>query len=189
MRSDCNVALDAAGARLDINSATPEMLERLFIATGRSDARQLALDVVAMRDSAPVPDVRALGRLPANVNWSDYDSLLSVEPGRIALSSAPATVLQTIPGFSAGVANVVVAERALHGPLADLADVLGLVSRTSVVELEKHFQEAATVAAADPDAWLVRSTSHSGAPPVSVVVEWRIVRQANHALIVRSIVR
>jgi hypothetical protein len=186
----CEITLEPAGSTLDLNSATAEMLERLFVATQRvDDPRQFALDVVAARDSAPFADARALWALRSTVDGSGYDSLLSVEPGRIALSSAPSIVLQAIPGFTPEIADAVVAYRSSHGPLTDLNDVFALVSHESAAELEDHFQDAARVATADPDAWLLRSTAHDGVPAVNAVVEWRMVRQTDRVAIVRSMVR
>jgi hypothetical protein len=186
----CHIALEAAGTRLDINSASPEMLERLFVATRQfEDPRQLAADIVAGRVSVPFAELRAVERVRPLADWSGCDSLLSVEPGRIVLSSAPSIVLQAIPGFTAEIADAVVAHRSSDGPPAELTDIFGLVSRESGAELEERFQDAARVATADPDAWLLRSAARSGVPAISVVVEWRLVRQTDRVVIVRSTVR
>jgi len=185
----CAVVLTAAGARLDVNSATAEMLERFFGAVGRGDARALSLDVVAMRERQRVPDVRALRRIADDVDWAVWDSLLSVEPGRIALSQAPVQVLQAIPGLTSEIANALVAHRVSVGPVSDLNEVFGLVSKTSGRELEERYQEASRVATADPDAWLLRSTARSGNPAISATVEWRITRQDSRVVVVRSVIR
>lgn len=187
--TECRVTLEAAGARLDINSATPEMLESVLAATGRVDAPELAGEIVALREQAPIPDVHALRRIDNSVDWGAYDSLLSVEPGRIPLSAAPAIVLEAIPGFSPEIASAVVAHRASHGPVSDLSEVLSLVSRGLGRELEERFQEASRVAVADPDAWLLRSVAQSGNPPISAVVSWRLTRQGRRVIIARTIVR
>jgi hypothetical protein len=184
--SDCDITLEAAGARLDVNSASIEMLERLFAATGRTDGRRLALAIGAARETAPIADVHALRGVDATVDWTTYDSLLSVEPGRIAIVAAPATVLEAIPGFSPELANAVVARREAGELPADVNDVLSLVSRGSARELEDRFLEASRVAVADPDAWLLRSVAHSGNPRIIALVEWRIIREAGHVVVVRS---
>ena len=186
----CDITLEAAGTRLDVNAATPEMLERLFVAMQQSvDARQLSVDIVAARDSAPLSDVGALRRLRPDINWLPYDSLLSVEPGRIALSAASSTVLQAIPGITPEIADAIVGHRANHPPLNDLKDVLALVPRGSAAELEDRFQDVAHVATTDPDAWLLRSTARSGTRAVSAVVEWRMIRQNDRVAVVRSTIR
>jgi len=186
--STCDVKLEAAGARLDVNSATVEMLERFFTAAGRSDARQLALDIVAAREVTPIPDVRAFDAILGPDAFA-FDSLLSVDAGRVALNAAPSIVLRAIPGFTEEIADAVVAHREWRGPISDLTSVLALVSKTSARELEEHFQEAARVAVADPDAWLLRSSARSGVPPIPAVVEWRLSRQAQHVTIVQSVIR
>ena len=180
--------LEAAGARLDVNSATIEMLERHFAAAGRYDAHQLALDINTTRAETPIPDILALRSIPGP-DASAFDSLLSVEPGRVALNAAPSIVLQAIPGFTAEIADALVAHREWRGPISDLSSVLGLISKTSARELEEHFQEASRVAVADPDAWLLRSSARTGVPPISAVVEWRLSRQARHVTIVQSMMR
>jgi hypothetical protein len=186
---DCVVTLEAAGTTLDVNSATPEMLERLFDAMGRVDGREIALQIAAARDSAAVADIRELDVLLPHVDWTDYDSLLGVEPGRVAISRAPQPALRAIPGFDEEIAAAVVAARESRGPLADLTDVLALVSRHSARELEERFQDAARAATADPDAWILRSTASNGNPPIRAMLEWRIIREGDHAAIVRSTLR
>ena len=120
---------------------------------------------------------------------SPYDSLLTVEPGRISLSAASSTVLQAIPGITPEIGDAIVAHRVNHPPLDDLKDVFALVPRGSAAELEDRFQDAAHVATVDPDAWLLRSTARSGMPAVSAVVEWRMIRQNDRVAVVRSTIR
>jgi hypothetical protein len=187
--ASCTVSAEAAGAKLDVNWATVEMLERFFAATGRPDAHQIAADIAELRERAPIPDVRALRRVFPTADWAAYDSLLSVEPGRVALSAAGQQVLEAIPGFSPEIASSVIARRTSHDPLSGLDEVLTLVSTASARQLEERFQEASAVAVADPDAWILRSTARSGNPPIASTVEWRIVRQANRVVVARSVVR
>jgi DNA uptake protein ComE-like DNA-binding protein len=186
----CTVTLEAAGAKLDVNGASVEQLERFFAAVQLpEDVPQLAADVAAARDSTPFADVKDLRRARSTVAWSDYDSLLSVEPGRVALSAAPSVVLQSIPGFTPEIAGAVVTNRVSHGPVSELNEVAGLVSRASATELEERFQDAVRVATANPDAWILRSVAYSGVPRIGATVEWRMTRQGNHVLIVRSSVQ
>ncbi|HEY4303837.1 MAG TPA: hypothetical protein VGM82_05190 [Gemmatimonadaceae bacterium] len=185
----CVIDIEAAGTKLDVNAATPEMLERLFAAQGVMDARLVAAAFVSARASTPIADLRALSQnkpMPTDIS---YDSILSTEPARIALSSASAVVLRAIPGFTLEVAEAVVAHRANHAPLADLNEVIGLVSRESARELEDRFQDLARVATVDPDAWILRSTAVSGVPAIVVVVEWRLVRQNDRVVVFGSRVR
>jgi DNA uptake protein ComE-like DNA-binding protein len=184
--SPCVVTLEAAGAKLDVNTASVDALARLFDATGRLDATRLAAEIAASRESAPFADLGELHRALPTVGWSDVDSLVSVEPGRIAIGAAPVAVLRSIPGFTPELATAVVNDRDAHGPLADLSELFTLTSHASAEQLEEHFQEVLQVAAVDPDAWILRASAMSGMPAMPAFVDWRLVRQGDGVAIVWS---
>lgn len=208
--SDCTIALEAAGTRLDVNAATEEMLQRLFAGLGNAGAADLAAALEDWRDSDDVPhpagaerdwyaaarrelprngplaDIRELVRVRGFENLPPFEAVLTAEPGRVSLATAPASVLIAVPGFTAETADRIVAMQDAATPVTDVASLLGLVSRASADSTLAHFPEIARVTTPDPDAWILTVRTSVGVPPVSVMLSRRILRAGKHAAVVSS---
>lgn len=174
----CDVALEAAGTRLDVNGASRVSLERAFSnmpEASRFD--QLADRIVAIRDSVPFVDLRQLIPLAApelsDAAITEIDRLLSIERGRVSLATASAEVLATVPGFSDEAARVLTEYRRENGPIGDLTDVLPLLSPTDRAELVESFPDARRATTSEPDAWIVVSKRVIGQRSVPVELHWR----------------
>lgn len=182
----CNVALEAAGTRMDANAATLEMFERLLAAAGRDDAHAVAEAIIAARDMQPFADVRDLARAHGFGDTAPYDSLVGVEPGHIALAAAPVTVLLAIPGFTRETAEAVVAQRDAGTPVTDLTAVLSVVSEASASELINRFPDAVNATSADPDAWIIHARAGSGRPASIAELAWRVARTTHGVVVMRA---
>lgn len=206
----CSVDIEAAGTRLDVNAATPEMLENVFTALGAADARSLTDAIVDWRDSndvaqplgaerdwyaaagrdvprnGPLADLRELARVRGFENPGAFDAVLTTEPGRVSLATAPVNVLLAVPGFTRETADEIVALERAGTPVADVTSVLGRVSQSSADSLRARFADIARVTTADPDAWVLTVRATVGPPPVTVTLVRRFVRDGKRAVIMDS---
>jgi len=197
----CSASLEAAGTRLDVNSASPEMLESLFATLGYGDsARAMSSALADWRDSddvalaegaetewyaarhrhlprnGPIADLRELRRVRGFENANGLDSVLSVDPGRISLATASVPVLAGVPGIAREVAELLVTRRDAGLPVRDILAVLPDVSSPSALAIETHYAELARLTTADPDAWILRARGWAGEPRNLATIEWRLVR-------------
>jgi general secretion pathway protein K len=207
----CDVALEAAGTRLNVNEASDEMIVNLLDAIGlEADAPQLvdALDDWIDPDdetrpmgaergwyeaagrivprNGPLADVREMVRIRAFEAIGGLDSVFATEPGRVSLPTAPVSVLMAVPGITRETAEQIVELQRLGTPLGDLREVLGSVSRASAAALESRYADAARATTPDPDAWVVRVRVAHGTPPVAVKLEWRLIRTGRRCLVVAT---
>jgi type II secretory pathway component PulK len=207
----CSTSLEAAGTRLDMNGASEEMLQSLFVALRhRADAAALAAALADWRDSddvarpegaerdwyaaqhrelprnAPLADVRELTRVRGFENALTFEPFLSAEPGRISLATASAPVLLAVPGFTPGTAEQIVSLQNAGTPVADVMSLLGRVSRSSADSILAHFPEIVRVTTADPDAWVLTVRATLGIPPVTVSLARRLLRAGKRAVVVSS---
>jgi type II secretory pathway component PulK len=207
----CEITVRAAGTTIDANTADAETLHRLFQAMGAApetadslrdallDWRDLDHDPrpagaegdayaragrVPPRDG-PLADPAELRRVRGFERFPGVDSLLGVEAGRIPLGQAPLQVLAALPGFTPqAVARV--AELRLRGEPVPEAMVLGgSLADAPRAELVRRAQELAMLTTSVPDAWSVTSRARLGTPPVTAVIEVRLVRAGDRAAVVR----
>ena len=204
----CDLSLDAAGTRLDVNAASQEMITNLLIATGAGDraaemsdaladwrdADDDALPLGAERgwyDSAgrllprngAIADLGELRRVRGFEDLAGLDSVLSTVPGRVSLATAPVTVLMAIPGITRETAEQIVAMQDAGTPLNNLLSVTGMVSQASISALAARYPDAVRATTPDPDAWLIRVRAARGLPTVSVRLEWRVIRSGRRCLV------
>jgi general secretion pathway protein K len=209
--ASCDVSLDAAGTRLDVNEASEEMIVNLLDAIGvDSDAPQLldALeDWIDPDDDArpmgaergwyeaagrivprngPLADLRELRRIRGFDAIRGLDSVFATEPGRISLATAPVSVLMAVPGITRETAEQIVAMQQMGTPPADLRAVLGSVSRASADALAARYSDAVRATTPDPDAWVIHVREARGAPAVAVNLEWRVIRTGRRCLVVAT---
>lgn len=207
----CDVSLEAAGTRLDVNDASEEMIVNLLDAMGlEADAPQLADALEDWIDTdddvrpsgaehgwyeiagrivprnGPVADVREIRRIRGFDAIRGLDSVIATEPGRISLATAPVSVLMAVPGITRETAEQIVAMRQLGTPLSDLREVLGSISRASAAALESRYADAERATTPDPDAWVVRVRAAHGTPRVAVTLDWRLIRTGRRCLVVAT---
>src|SRR5262249_54363339 len=188
-----------------------EMLQRLFVALGLNDsAPSLASALADWRDSDDVPHPLGAERgwyaaqrreLPRNAPFAGirelargrgFDALapsepvLTAEPGRVSLATAPATVLRAVPGIAAEAADEIVSLQRAGAPVGDVSAIVGRVSRSSADSILSRYAEIARVTTPDPDAWLLTARATIGAPPVTVTLTHRLLRDAKRAVVSES---
>jgi hypothetical protein len=186
--NECDVTWEAAGTRLDLNSANEEMLVRLFAnaGVGAPDAAQSARAVRVWKEGADFSDGRELSRVPGYINSPGIDSLVSADPGRVFLGSANSLVLSAVPGITREAAEVI-AQRARDGqPVADLADVLPLLSAAARDSLIARFPDATRATTNIPDGWLLHVSAAAGVPRSTATIRWRLMRNGERVVVTQS---
>ena len=207
----CDVSMEAAGTRLDVNAVSKEMIANLAGAIGLADrAPEMADALDDWRDAdddpqplgaerawyeaagrlvprnGPLADVGELVRVRGFENVGGLDSVATTEPGRVSLATAPVPVLMAIPGITRETAEAIVALEVAGTPLNDLLSVTAFISEASVSALAERFPDAVRATTPDPDAWLVRVRVARGVPAVSVLLEWRVIRTGSRCIVVRT---
>jgi type II secretory pathway component PulK len=206
----CDVQLEALGTRLDVNTASDEMVARLLSALGvpESRSREMVDALADWKDSddvargagaerswyvaehreqprnGPIADVRELARVQGFERISDFDSVLGVDGGRVSLATAPVSVLMSIPGLTRETAETIVQLREQGEPVGDLLAVIGLVSPSSADSLTARYADAAHVSTATPDGWTLTVRASSGFPPNTATLTMRLVRDGAAARLV-----
>ncbi len=208
---DCDVAVRPVGAALDVNAAGGEALHAVFVALGAPAERADSLvdAVLDWRDPDAVPrplgaerewyeergrhpprdgalaDARELRRIRGLEEIPGLEAALGVEAGRVSLTHAPPAVLASLPGFGSEAVQRVLELRRTRGASIELAAVAGGVSSGERRRLMSRFADAARCSAVEPDAWIVAARGRAGAPPVTAVVEVKLVRAGRRAAIIR----
>jgi len=207
----CEVQLRAAGTALDLNTADARMLRALLIAAGipagRADSLTDALLDWRDPDDIPRPlgaefpwyqaenlypprnarlaDVRELNRVRGWSTTGGLDSLVTVEPGRISLANAPLAVLASLPGIGNEAVSRIAERRLRQIPVTDLIALAGELSPAARDTLLASYADLVGLTAPEPEAWIVTSRAREGSPPVTAVIELRLVRAGERAAIVR----
>lgn len=207
----CRVEMRATGAALDLNAASDETLHRLLVGVGVGAATADSLvDALAdWRDPDDVPRPRGMERAgyaaagraqPRNGALADVrellrvrgwdavpgvDTLLDVEPGRVPLSHAPPAVVAALPGLGPEAAARVAEMRIRGARIADLAAFAGSLSPSARDEAMRRYPELVGAVATEPESWTLRAAGAVGEPPVTQVVEVKLVRAAERAAVVR----
>jgi type II secretory pathway component PulK len=208
----CIVTARAAGDRLNVNEAGADALTAVFVASGVSEevADSLTDAVLDWRDADSIPRPRGAeaewyrnaGRAtPPNRPFQDEaelhlvrgfetaDSLialLGVEPGKIVLDRAPLPVIASLPGMTPEAVAHIAEMRWRHEPVGDIARLGASLSQDARGKLTSAYPELVRMVADEPDAWIVRIASTTGAPAVTVVEELRLVRAARRAGVTRA---
>ena len=209
--SGCNVTLRAAGSALDINAVDGGTLARLLRALGTAPAEgdSLVDAILDWRDTddaprpfgaerawygarhrplprdGPFADIRELDLVRGTSTVPGLDTLLGTEKGRVSLNDAPLPVIAALPGFTREAVALVAEHRARHAPLTDLLTWASELSPGARDTLESHFGELVQLSTTTPDAWVLTSRGTAGEPPITEVVELRLVWAAPRAAVVR----
>lgn len=209
---NCLVSARAAGDRLNVNEADAGALIATFVAAGVTEDRadSLADALLDWRDGDSIPRqygaeiswYRSAGRVvPTNRPFEDEGeihlvrgfetadsliALLGVEPGKIVLDRAPLPVIASLPGMTAEAIERIAELRWRGEPVHDASALGTLLSEDTRTRLASAAGELVRLVANEPDAWVVRVTSTSGTPPVSVSEELRLVRAARRTGVTRA---
>jgi general secretion pathway protein K len=210
--SVCTVRLEAAGARLDVNTATPDMLVALLRTIGETDvsAAQMTDALVDWRDTdrvalplgaerpwyltatraaprdGPLADIRELGLVRGFEVASRFEPYLTVEQGRVSFAHASPEVLAAIPGFTRETADLIAMLGRDGTPVVDAASIVGRLSMQSASELRAHYPEIVRTTTGDPDAWSIDVRAWNGNPRSEVVLRWRVIRAGSRCSVVSS---
>ena len=209
--SECDVVLEASGTRLDVNAASEEMITALLRGIGYGDKVPGMVDALSdWRDSdevarpagaeadwyvanvrepprnAGLRDIRELARVRGFENISAFDTVMTTEPGRVSLATAPVSVLIAVPGITRETAEKIVALQEAGTPIRDPALLAGMISRISGDSLSARFPDVVRSTTPDPDAWILTVRAHSGFPVITAAFRWRLIRQGKRCLVVRT---
>lgn len=208
----CEVRFEAAGAKIDVNVATQEMLGTLLRTLGESDTRvaEMTDALLDWRDAdeeplptgaerpwyegakrppprnGPIADIRELALVRGFEDLERFARVFTTEPGRVSLAHAPATVLSAIPGITRETADMIAGLAEEGNPVLDVSSVAGRVSSQSASELMSRYPEIARLTAGSPDAWILEVRARNGEPPTTVVLRWRLIRTGRRCSVVRS---
>jgi general secretion pathway protein K len=207
----CDLVLEAAGSRLDINSASSEMIVNLLRAIGIEDrATEMADALIDWRDpddmplplgaerqwyeglaritprNGPLGDVAELHRARGFESIDELDTVVTTEPGRISLATASVPVLMSVPGLTREAAEELVARQLAGNPVSDLLAITSSISQTSIDALAARYPEAVSATTPDPDAWIVRARASRGWPRVGVLLDWRVIRVGRRCAVART---
>jgi DNA uptake protein ComE-like DNA-binding protein len=181
--------LEAAGTRLDLNAASPDMLDSLFTAlgVGAGPAATMSSAAIDWRTThGAFDDVRQLLDVGGFDNVAAFDSVLWAESGRISLATAGVAVLMTVPGITRETAERIVELRDAGTPVADLVAISGSLSHTSADAMMEHYPEIVRLTTPDPEAWILTVTASVGFPPNNSTLQWRLVRTGKWCVVVRT---
>jgi type II secretory pathway component PulK len=128
--TECRWRIEDPTARINVNTAEREVLERV---TRNADS------IVARRRIRPIADL-------AEVPGLDRGAVTIDGPGTINLSAAPREVLLALPGMSSEAAERVLARRALGRPVGSLDELAGLLSPSGRDVLLSRYADLARLA-------------------------------------------
>lgn len=208
--SVCSVGVEAAGSRLDANTATGEELDRLFDALRLSEGaalRDALLDWIdpdseprtlgaetewylaqgrPLPRNGPLASPRELTRVRGFEQLASAERFVSVEDPRIYIGAAPPEVLASIPAFSPAIVDHILQMRADGRPIDDLILVLDGVPQSDADSALARFPEIRRVTSLDPEAWTltIRAAIRPDAP--ALTLEQRIERNGDRTLVART---
>src|SRR6185437_4833410 len=198
----CMVQLRAAGQTLDINTIDSATLSRLFSALGiapisgdslvdaifdwrdtddraRPHGTERSWYLAERRNSprnGPFADAHEVDLVRGAFSIPDLDTLLGVDRGRVALNQAPLPVVAALPGFTPEAVALVAEHRLRHVPIRDLLTFAAELSPAARDTLQANYGDLVQLCTVSPDAWTLTSRGSAGTPPVTVVVELRLIR-------------
>jgi hypothetical protein len=148
-RTWCRATVEDPAARLDLNAAPREAVAQVVCATRAGSCPDSLIDaVVSARAGSPLLDPRQLLELPG------WDSALVVRlapfvttrgTGVINVTSAPAAVLVTLPGFGQEAVFLAVSRQTAGAPLRSLDELAASLSPSGRRAVLAHYAELARV--------------------------------------------
>ena len=208
----CDVRLEAAGTKLDVNTASEDMVTSLLYGLGVSNgvAAEMAAALADWRDAdsverpngaehhwyarairatprnGPLADVKELALVRGFDQLSLRDAVFTAEPGRISLAHASVEVLLAVPGFTREAADLIASLASAGTPVRDASVVIGHLTPQSAAALMQNYPKIVRVTTGDPDAWLLEVRVSNGEPATTVTLRWRLIRAGRHCVVVHS---
>jgi type II secretory pathway component PulK len=204
----CDVRLEAAGTRLDVNDVDEEMITNELDVIGLKDQAPALADALedwidadddprpsgverpwyesqgrALPRNGPLAAVAELRRVKGFEKIGGLDSIMTTDPGRVSLATAPVAVLMSVPGMTQEAAAAIVDKQLAGTPVPDLLSIVGLLSDAASSALSSRFADAVRATTPDPDAWFVRVFVTRGTPPATVELEWRVIRTGKRCVV------
>ncbi|MEO7770287.1 MAG: hypothetical protein ABIX19_04610 [Gemmatimonadaceae bacterium] len=188
---ECSVSLAAVGSKLDANSADTTMLRRyLMRAAGPQQGDALTDALLDWRDNDST--ARSLGAeadwylangrpSPRNRQFASSDEILLVRgfearpdlvedlivvPARVCLTTAPASVLIALPGFTDDAVRQLMDDRAARRYFSDLPTFVAQLPQAAAESLGVHYSELSVATTVEPPQWQVTVRAISGYPAV-----------------------
>ena len=209
--STCVVEAEAAGDRLDVNTATPEQLDRLFDAAGidgdPSSLRDALLDWIDPDDearpsgaeadwyrvagrrlprNAPIADAREITRIKGFEGLASLERFISTEDPQISVATAPPTVLAAVPAFSPAIVDRILQLRAANRPINDLSIVLAGVPESDADSAMARFPEILRVTTLVPPVWIVTVKAAIRPTAPAIELEQRLARNGSGPIVMRT---
>jgi type II secretory pathway component PulK len=204
----CRLSLQAVGSAIDVNGASEAMLHKYIgNAVTALAAEKLTDALLDWRDSdddprpagaerawytanrRPVPrndslaSVQELALVRGFDAYPELTSHLSTEPARVCLTTAPATVLAALPGFTDDAVAQVLRDRTSDAWFGDLDALRGRVPSAAAESLAAHAQELASMTTLEPEGWILTVVASAGSPPVAATIELRLGRYDTRAVV------
>jgi type II secretory pathway component PulK len=210
----CDLTVEPAGLRLDVNGASEGELQVLFRSVGLSIERtDSVIDAILDwrdRDDEPrrfgaerawyeeegriVPrndsfaSAQELRFVRGLENLASLDSLLGVEPQRIWLERAPLAVIRTLPGMNSEAIALIGELRQQHTQIGDLLTLQQAMTPNVRDSLMAHYAELISRTTLVPEAWTLTARSTTGSPPAVAVLQLRLAPAGSRAAIMRRVI-
>jgi type II secretory pathway component PulK len=143
----CRASLDDPAARLNLNSAERDALQRLFSAVGVN--RTLADSVIGRRRNGTIYDLRQVPGIDSAAVARLTPFVTTRGTGAINVNAAPPEVLWLLPGVT-GEAVVLIVNRRATRPLQNADELAGALSRSSRTVLLGSYAEFVRAAVFGP---------------------------------------
>ena len=164
----CHWQVDDPGARINVNTADPDVLTRAVADSA------LALALLGARRVSLFVSVE---QLPAH-----YRSLFTVDgPGTVNLNRAPEAVLSVLPGVTDEAVERITGRRNLGRPITSLDELGSLLSPAARASLLEHYADLARITTVSPSqlvvtsqGWVEGSAPHATIETVAVPLPDRL---------------
>lgn len=168
----CHWHVDDPGARINVNTADPAVLARVFGDSG------LAQQFITARGSAPFASTL---QLPA-----EHRAQLTVDgAGTVNLNSAPATVLLALPGMSAEAVERIMSRRSMARPIASLDELAGLLSPPARAVLLEGYADLARIVTFSPAQLVIMAEGWVQTQNARATIEVAVVPLPDRLAVVR----
>jgi hypothetical protein len=176
----CSVSARPLGAKLDVNLSDERALAMVLLKGGMSAGRAESTAAV-LTSHRPFVDMRQLHLLQGLESVELLDSVLDVDAGPISLSHASRAVLGILPGFTDETVWKVLDARKRGTPVSGFLELASLLSP----DAPGASARLPGVAVFETAAWVITVRATTGKPPVTAVLEARLIRSDSGTTIAR----
>lgn len=181
----CTWRVDDVGARLNVNTADPDVLRQLAVRVGADPA--VADSLVAWRLARAFEDTAALEAVPGMTR--KFQALLTVDGNGAVSTSAPPAVLLALPGMTPEAVEALERPHEFGQPGGSLDALAAELSPAARAVLLGHYAELARELAFQPP--LLRITAVGWVAPASAAglhatIEWLAVPLPDRLAVTRQ---